>query len=194
MFAFGFDTFRSSRRFDIARGSKMSGASAFDPSDTPAWFQAVISSRCDRAALRERLAAHRGGECLEFLLVYCGLDKSMNSLQRFEHMRGLVHRFVRPGAERAVPLSPKCRQRVVDEWARWEDEGRICKSAVFPAMAEAAREIHEFLRRPGEYAKDCEAALPVAAREGGGLPRRWRLAGSEERHTRPFPLSTLVMA
>jgi hypothetical protein len=120
---------------------------------TPPWFQALIGSRRSCAALREHLARQPGEEKLEFLLVYMGFTQVANGLQRFEHLRTIIHRFIRDGSERCIPLSAQSRRRVVREWAPWQSFGRIPEGTRFPSLEAAAEEIHKQLSRQGNYSK-----------------------------------------
>lgn len=133
--------------------SKSMYPSRFDPTQTPAWFQTVIASRRSSAALREHLAHQPGEQRLEFLLVYMGFTQVSNGLQRFEHLRAIIHRFVREGSERCLPLSEDTRRRVLREWAPWNKESRIPEDSAFPCLNEVADNIHTELATQGRYGK-----------------------------------------
>src|SRR4051812_36044249 len=129
--------------------SRPGHATSIGLTQTPAWFRTVIASHRSSAALREHLAQLPGEERLEFLLVYTGFTQVANSLQRFEHLRAIIHRFFQEGSERYLALSAETRHSVLGEWAPWRGQGRIPPGCAFPHLAEVAGMIRVELATQG---------------------------------------------
>lgn len=130
--------------FRLGRGSLRSAAgSPRTQADTSlAQFQDALQSAPSRYALRERLARRSGAEALEFLVAVRSFDEATNPLQRYQLLSGIVHRFVRSGAERSIPLTDMSRRAVMTEWSSWDERGRIPRQLRFRALEAATIEVN----------------------------------------------------
>ena len=121
----------------------------FGATQSPEWLQSVISNPYLSDSLRERIGKIHGGEKLEFMLAYWHFDKAGNSLQRFEQLRTIIHRFVRENAERPIGLPDRLRQQILDEWNTWSAGHRVPMDLRLPSLEKSAIEIHEQIVKHG---------------------------------------------
>jgi hypothetical protein len=141
----------------------------FGTTETPAWLQSALSNPLARDSLRGHFADQRAGADLEFLLSYWAFRQATNSLQRFQLLSLLIHRFLRPNAERRITLSDDCRRDALLEWGAWHSQDRCPRTASLPALEKAAMEIHDFLSSHGPLSPGVLAVI----RE----PFRWNRSG-----------------
>jgi hypothetical protein len=127
--------------FRRARPVESTESSAAMHDITPVLFQNALTNEHTRSMLRERLSRGSGNECWEFLIAVRSFEEAGNGLQRYQLLTDIVHRFVRPGAQRQIPVSDKCRGDMLREWQPYVDEERIPPRVPFNALAAATIEI-----------------------------------------------------
>lgn len=113
------------------------------------WLDRMLANAMACAVWRERLADRPGAECLEFLLACRCFEVASNGLQRLHLLHSMVHRFIRIGAERPIPLSGPARRRVLAEWAAWTNKARLPMEAKLPGLAAAVAEIRSVVEKEG---------------------------------------------
>lgn len=142
---------RLSTSFRRTEEEPSSGLISLEAGGEQPWLDRMLANPLACATWREKLAKREGTECLEFLLACRCFDDAGNALQRYQQMDAIVHRFVRVGAERPLPLPDVLRKQVMAEWALWARESRLPAGAKLQALTAAATVIHDLVRAEGPF-------------------------------------------
>lgn len=121
---------------------EMPDSTRIETSDSLMHFQSVLTDASARDVMREQLERAPGSENFEFLLAFHSFQEAANPLQRFTQLSHIVNSYVCDGAKRRVQLSDACRQQLLAEFSRWEDQGRLPLQAHPAALEAAAAEVN----------------------------------------------------